>query len=106
MDSLSKIIDYAERHNLPVGAVVFAAVILAIAWIGRKGAGKALSIMGGVLTAADKMLETMQKRLDSTTAALERSEALNAILHEKIKFLEGERARLEFELGKCLRDHK
>lgn len=106
MDSLSQIIGYAERHNLPVGAVVFAAVILSIAWLGRKGAGKALSIMGGVLTAADKMLQTMEKRLDSTTAALERSEALIVVLQEKIRLLEGERARLEYELEQCQRNCK
>ena len=95
MDSLSKIIDYAEKHNLPTAAVVFSFVVLAVAWFGRKGAGKALSLVGGMLSAADNMLESMQRRLDAAHQELERSRKLLQALYERIDLLEKEQSRLQ-----------
>lgn len=103
IDSLSKILEYAEKHNVPVGAVLFALLIFVLAWLGKKGGGKALNVVGGMLDAADKMLESMQRRLDATTLALEQSERRNELLLQKIRIIEAERDQLQAEVTRLMR---
>ena len=94
LKSLSEIFQYAERHNISSLAIITALGVFFIAWIGRKGGGKAINIVGGVLEAADKMLESMQKRHDMLQSALERSERLNERLKER-------NVKLEDDLRTC-----
>lgn len=99
--SLSELFKYAQENSVPITTLMIAAFGIIFAWISKKMGGKALSVVGGILTAADKAVEGMQKRLDAMQQALERSENLNEHYRQQLSMARNEKDKLQGELDEC-----
>lgn len=99
--SLSELFKYAQENSVPITTLIIAVVATLFAWVGKKMGGKALSVVGGILEAADKAVGGMQKRLDTMQQALERSENLNEHYRQQLTTVRNEKDKLQAELDEC-----